>query len=138
MYLPPDSVIEDRLVRTFPEDELRELARATNLVQREGGKLDAAALFFALALGFAVGEDRSLEAFRQRYLQNVGGSLAYAPFHDWFIPVLCDFLREVLDHTIEDLATSSDQLQGRLDGFRDVLLVDMTVVHSSSAKRRTA
>jgi IS4 transposase len=128
MYLPPDSVIEDRLVRTFPEDELRELARATNLVQREGGKLDAAALFFALALGFAVGEDRSLEAFRQRYLQNVGGSLAYASFHDRFVPVLCDFLREVLDRAIEDLATSSDQLQGRLDGFRDVFLVDMTVV----------
>ena len=82
MYLPPDSVIEDRLIRTFPEEELRELARATDLVQREGGKLDAAALFFVLALGFAVGEDRSLEAFRQRYLQNVGGSLAYASFHD--------------------------------------------------------
>ena len=82
VYLLPDSVIEDRLVRTFPEDELRELARATDLVQREGGQFDAAALFFVLALGFAVGEDRSLEAFRQRYLQNVGGSLAYASFHD--------------------------------------------------------
>ncbi|MFC6764658.1 IS4 family transposase [Natrinema soli] len=128
MYLPPDSVIEDRLIRTFPEDELRELARATDLVQREGGKLDAAALFFALALGFAVGEDRSLEAFRQRYLQNVGGSLAYASFHDWFVPALCEFLREILDRAIEDLSTSSDQLRGRLDGFRDVLLVDMTVV----------
>ena len=128
MYLPPDSVIEDRLIRTFPEEELRELARATDLVQREGGKLDAAALFFALALGFAVSEDRSLEAFRQRYLQNVGGSLAYASFHDWFVPALCEFLREVLDHAIEDLSTSSDQLRGRLDGFRDVLLVDMTVV----------
>jgi len=54
MYLPPDSVIEDRLTRTFPEDELRELARATDLVQREDGKLDAAALFFALALGLIV------------------------------------------------------------------------------------
>ena len=128
MYLPPDSVIEDRLIRTFPEDELREPARATDLVQREGGKLDAAALFFALALGFAVGEDRSLEAFRQRYLQNVGGSLAYASFHDWFVLALCEFLREVPDRAIEDLSTSSDQLRGRLDGFRDVLLVDMTVV----------
>ena len=59
MYLPPDSVIEDRLIRTFPEEELRGLARATDLVQRKGGKLDAAALFFALALGFAVDEDRS-------------------------------------------------------------------------------
>ena len=73
-------------------------------------------------------EDRSLEAFRQRYLQNVGGSLAYASFHDWFGPALCEFLHEVLDHAIEALSTSSDQLRGRLDGFRDVLLIDMTVV----------
>ena len=81
-----------------------------------------------MTITIAVGEDRSLEAFRQRYLQNVGGSLAYASFHDWFVPAFCEFLREGLDHAIEALSTSSDQLRGRLDGFRDVLLVDMTVV----------
>jgi hypothetical protein len=37
MKLPPDEVITEQLVNTFPNSRLRELARATGLVQREGG-----------------------------------------------------------------------------------------------------
>ena len=72
-------------MRVFPEERLRELARRTGLVERRR-KLDAAALFWALTLGFAVGKHRSIEALRQSYLQFVGGefSLAYASFHGWF------------------------------------------------------
>ena len=96
-YHPPASVIERRLTRTFPAERLRQLARKTSLVERRR-KLDAAALFWALTLGFAVGEDRSLEGFRQSYLQCVGGelSLTYASFHGWFAASLTAFLREVL------------------------------------------
>jgi hypothetical protein len=31
-YEPPDSVVIDRIQRAFPGDELRERARATNLI----------------------------------------------------------------------------------------------------------
>jgi hypothetical protein len=55
MQLPPDSVIEERLVKTFPNNRLRELARATGLIQRDGGKLKADALFWSLAIGFLSG-----------------------------------------------------------------------------------
>lgn len=129
VYRPPDSVIEHWLTRVFPEQWLRELARTAGLVERRR-KLDAAALFWALTLGFAVGEDRSLEAFRQSYLQFVGGelSLTYASFHGWFATSLTAFLREVLNHTFEDFANSNDHLDGRLDRFRDVLILDATVV----------
>lgn len=128
-YRPPVSVIEHRLTRVFPEERLRELARETGLVERQR-KLDAAALFWALTLGFAVGEDRSLEALRQSYLRCVGGEfdLTYASFHGWFAASLTAFLHEVLNHALEDLASSSDRLDGRLDRFRDVLIPDMTVV----------
>ena len=38
--------------------------------------LDAAALFWALTLGFAMSEDRSIEALRQSYLRLTGGELS--------------------------------------------------------------
>lgn len=128
-YRPGDSVIEYRLTRIFPAERLRELARSTGLVERRR-KLDAAALFWALTLGFAVGEDRSFEALRQSYLQCVGGelSLAYSSFHGWFGASLTVFLHEVLNHALDDLSPSTDRLSGRLDRFRDVLIPDTTVV----------
>jgi hypothetical protein len=94
VYYPPASVIEHRLTRAFPPERLRELAHKTGLVERRR-KLDAAALFWAFALGFVVEEDRSLEAPRQSYLQCVGGEfdLTYASFHGWFSVALTTFLR---------------------------------------------
>jgi IS4 transposase len=128
MTLPPDEVIEERLVKTFPNSRLRELARATGLVQREGGELEADALFWALSLGFLSAGHRSIEAFRQTYIDTYGGSLAYSSFHDWFSPELCNFLREVLKEALEDLDHESERLQGRFEQFREVFIVDMTVI----------
>lgn len=129
VYRPSDSVIEHRLTRVFPEERLRKLARNTGLVERRR-KLDAAALFWALTLGFTVGEDRSIEALRQSYLQFVGGEfdLRYSSFHGWFGASLTAFLREILDQSIRDLSSSTDCLDGRLNRFRDVLIPDTTVV----------
>jgi len=129
-YRPPDSIIEHRLARAFPAGRLRQLARSTGLVERQR-KLDAAALFWALTLGFAVGEDRSIEALRQGYLQFIGGefSLTYASFHGWFATSLTAFLHKVLDQALEDLSQhSTDRFDGRLDRFRDVLIPDTTVI----------
>ena len=60
-YRLRNSVIEYRLARTFSAECLRELARDTGLVKRRR-KLDAAALFWSLTLGFTVGENRSLSS----------------------------------------------------------------------------
>jgi len=128
-YRPPDSVIEHRLTRRFPAERLRELARKTGLVERRR-KLDAAALFWALTLGFAMDEGRSIEALRQSYLRCIGGdlSLTYASFHGWFGASLTAFLREILTQAVEDATRSDDRLDGRLDRFRDVLIPDTAVV----------
>jgi hypothetical protein len=81
-------------------------------------------------LGFAMSEDRSIEAFRRSYLRLTGGelSLTYPSFHGWFDASLTAFLHEVLDYALEDLACSTDRFDGRLARFRDVLVRDMTVV----------
>jgi len=122
MYRPSESVIEHRLGRAFPAKRLYELARRTGLVERRR-KLDAAALFWVLTLGFAMSEDRSIDAFRRSYLRLTGGelSLTYPSFHGWFDASLTAFLREVLDHALEDPACSTDRSDGRLAGFRDCL-----------------
>lgn len=80
-------------MKTFPNTRLRELARATGLVQRDGGKLEADALFWSLTLGFVTGHYRTLEEFRQEYIDTFGGTLRYSSFHDWFTERLCMFLR---------------------------------------------
>lgn len=72
----------------------------------------------------------SIEAFRQSYFQFVGGELyqTYASFHGWFTTSLTAFLREALNHALEDFLQSTDSLDGRLDRFRDVLIPDTTAV----------
>ncbi|SDK10314.1 hypothetical protein SAMN05216226_11825 [Halovenus aranensis] len=115
MYSPPDSVVVDRIQRAFPSDELRERARATNLVERER-KFDIVALFYTLTFGFAAGTDRSLQAFLERYVEMADcDKLSYAAFHDWFEPGFVALLREILDDAIENLDTGRAELNGRLE-----------------------
>jgi len=128
-YHPPDSVVVDRIQRAFPSDELRERARATNLVERER-KFDVVALFYTLSFGFAAGSDRTLQAFLERYVEMADcDELSYAAFHEWFEPTFVALLREILDDAIENLDTGRAELNGRLDRFRDVLIADGTIVN---------
>jgi len=128
VYTPPDSVVVNRIKRAFPSDELRERARATILVERER-KFDFGALFFTLSLGFAAGFDRSIQAFIERYVEMAEcDELAYSTVHGWFEPGFVALLREILDEAIENLDTGKTDLSGRLERFRDVLIVDATVI----------
>jgi len=127
-YTPPDSVVVERIQRAFPTDELRERARATNLVERQR-KFDVVALFYTLSLGFAAGSDRSIQAFLERYVEMADcEKLTYASFYDWFSPAFVALLREILDDAIENLDPGRNQLRGRLEAFRDVLIVDATFI----------
>jgi IS4 transposase len=114
--------------RGFPSDEVRERARATNLVERER-KVDVVALFYTLSLGFAAGSDRSIQAFLERYGEKADCvGLSYAAFHGWFEPGFVALLREILDNALENLTAGRTNLSGRLEGFRDVLIVDVTAI----------
>ena len=128
MMLPPDEIIEERLVKTFPNTRLRELARSTGLIEREGGQLEADALFWALTLGFLSAQFRSIEMYRQEYIDTSGNFLEYASFYEWFTPELCEFLREALKHALDELEHTNERLEGRFEQFEEVFLVDMTVI----------
>jgi len=125
-YSPPDSVVVERIKRAFPSDELRDRGRA--LVERER-KFDLVALFYTLSLGFAAGSDRSLQAFLERFVEmSECDELAYTSFTNWFSPALVATLREILDDAIENLDPGKNELRGRLEHFRDVLIVDATFI----------
>ena len=125
-YSPPDSVVVERIKRTFLPDELRDRGRA--LVERER-KFDFVALFYTLSLGFAAGSDRSIQAFLERYVETAEcDELAYTSFTNWFSPALVATLREILDDAIGDLDPGRNDLRGRLEHFRDVLIADATFI----------
>ena len=127
-YEPPDSVIVDRIQRAFSPDELRERARAANLVERER-KFDFVALFYTLSFGFAAGSDRSIQAFLEQFVETAEcDELAYSSFTNWFSPALVATLRAILDDAIENLDPGRNELRGRLNHFRDVLAVDATFI----------
>ena len=82
-----------------------------------------------LSFGFAAGSDRSLQAFLERYVEMAEcDALTYASFHEWFEPGFVALLRGILDDAIENLDTGRDDLNGRLERFRDVLIADATIV----------
>ncbi len=96
-YTPPDSVIVDRIQRAFPSDELRERARATDLVQRER-KFDFVSLFYMLSFGFAAGSDRSIQVLLECFVEMVDcDELAYISFTNRFSPTLVATLRAIFD-----------------------------------------
>lgn len=68
MQLPPNSVIEERLMKMFQNTRPHDLARGTRLIQRAGGKLKVDVLFWSLAIGFFSGNYRSLEEDEHEYL----------------------------------------------------------------------
>lgn len=125
-YTPPDSVVVERIKRTFPRDELRDCGRA--LVDRQR-KFDFVALFYTLVFGFAAGSDRSLQSFLERYVEMSDcGTLCYSSFHEWFTPAFVAQLREVLDEAIENLDPDRNELRDRLHRFRDVIIADETFI----------
>ncbi|QZA88273.1 IS4 family transposase [Salinarchaeum sp. IM2453] len=125
-YSPPDSVVVERIKRAFPSDELRDRGRA--MTERDR-KFDFVALFYTLSFGFAAGSDRSLQAFLERYVEMADcDSLSYPSFYEWFSPAFVALLREILDDAIEDLDPGRNDLRGRLEHFRDVLIVDATFI----------
>ncbi len=85
--------------------------------------------FFTLSFGFAAGSDRSLQAFLERYVEMVGyNKLSYSLFHEWFEPGFVALLREILDDAIKNLDTGRKDLNGHLERFQDVLIIDSTIV----------
>jgi len=119
--------IRETLTSLLPKGELKRLARESGAMQRRR-KVDPSAMFWCVVLGFGTGAERTLAGLRRSYERATGKSLVPSSFYDRFTPGLARMFRAVLAQLMHKLASSDVRYGGVLEGFRDVLAADATVV----------
>ena len=122
---PSSSVIEERLTKLFPPDWLETRSRAHGVVERDR-KLDITALVWALVLGFAIGDSRTIEELRRTYVRFADHHLVPSSFHDRLSEALVTFLLELIEHALAETPTPHT-LTEHLDGFRELVIADATI-----------
>ncbi len=119
--------IRETLRRLFPTAFLVALARSSGAVKRLR-QVDPAALFWTVVLGFGVGRQRTLAALRRAYEKTTGQRIEESSFYDRFNSGFAAMLKSAADHALKDLVGVDRSLRGPLEGFRDVILTDSTVI----------
>jgi putative transposase len=127
--------IRQTLRKMFPTCWLTREARATGAVQRQR-RVDPAALFWSLVLGFGTGRTRSLAGLRRSYERSTGQTLEESSFYCRFNKGLVDLLKRAAGRALEQSLGVNRPLRGPLAAFRDVLMTDSTVIrlHDMLAK----
>ena len=119
--------LKEALRSCYPDDVLRELAKKAEVQQRTR-KVTVTALFWTLILGFGTGVQRSIAELRREFQQASGRSIVRSSFYDRFTPQWTAFLKAVVNWATSAYGEPTEKLQGRLAGFRDVVVTDSTVL----------
>lgn len=91
-------------------------------------KLDVRVLVWTLIVCVPVGgEARSIARYRRTYNSATSQNLVVSSFYERFTKQLERFLRDLLDHTVEEIAVSHT-LAPASEQSRDVVVADATVV----------
>ena len=122
-----DTTIEDLMLRLFPAEKLQRMARESG-AQKRRRKIDIVAFFWTLLLGFGIGKKRSIAELRRTYENRTGTAIEESSFYDRFTPGLVKWLKMILGDVIIHIGEGSQRLKGRLEGYRDLLLIDSTVI----------
>jgi len=115
------------LTSLFPTVILWRSAKAARVFTRVR-KVDVAAFFWTLLLGFGVGKLRTIAEIRRAYENRSGTTIEESSFYDRFTPALARWLRGLVAEALASLESGSQRLAGALAGFRDLLLIDSTVL----------
>jgi IS4 transposase len=86
------------------------------------------ALFWTLVLGFTTGNERTLAGLRRAFEKASGRTITPSAFYDRFTPALARMMRTVLADLMASTMAAERGLDGILASFRDVLLVDSTLI----------
>ena len=94
-------------------------------------------MLWTVLLGFGTGRERPLAGLQRTYERVTGKSLVPSSFYDRFSKEVARMFRAVLRELMTKLAASEVRYGGVLEGFRDVLVADATVVklHRLLARR---
>lgn len=115
------------LTRILPRRTLEKAADAVGLAQRQR-KVRVHALFWTLVLGFGAGAERTISGLRRAYHRATGVDLVPSAFYDRFTVALVRFLKHVVGYALIQVAEPQQRLRGLLEGFRDLVLTDATVI----------
>jgi len=128
--------IRETLTSLLPKADIERLAHESGAVRRRR-KVEAAAMLWSVVLGFGAGGERTLAGLRRTYERVTGQSLVPSSFYDRFTKELARMFRAVLRELMSKLASQDVRYGGVLEGFRDVLVADATVVklHRLLARR---
>ncbi len=118
----------------FPADWLRDKAKELKVVIRER-KFDPVIAFWALVLSFSKSVSRQLATIKRSYETLSGTIFSNAAFYVRFDQKLVAFLKAALERAFQEIHPVRT-LKGALQRFKDILLIDGTIVtlHDSLAK----
>lgn len=131
-----DNQIESTLCELFPSEFLQDQAYKTEVIQRDR-KVNPVALFWTLVLGFGIGKDRKIADLQRTYIAATGQKLCRSAFYDRFSRSLVVFLRQAVVFAIESVWPNGSGLSGSLGAFRDLILVDATIIRLHALLHKT-
>lgn len=128
--------LRETLKRLFPTRTLNRLAAESGFVLR-ARKIEPAAFFWTLVLGFGLGAERSISALRCAYERSTGVTFVPSSFYDRFNGGLVRFLKAALDRALSEFRLHLDELDERFSAFRDIIITDATVMKLHDALKKT-
>lgn len=106
---------------------LQDVARQYGVIVRQR-TVSPYALFWTLVLGFTTGNERTLAGLRRAFEKASGRTISPSAFYDRFTPALARMMRAVLTDLMAGTMAVEQGLDGILSSFRDVLLIDSTLI----------
>lgn len=127
MARTPSIDIRGELSSLVPTRRLNELARETGAVKRQR-KVEIADFFWTLVLGFGTGKEKTFAGLRRLYEVTARQEIVPSAFWDRFTPELARFIKRVAEEVMGKACEASRELEGCLEGFRDLIVTDSTVI----------
>lgn len=103
------------------------MSREAGFVQR-ASKINPFVFVWSLVLGFGAGSARTVSSLRRGFEGAAGVTLVPSSFYERFNAGLVELLRRIVAHLLATPGTALGKLGGSLEGFRDVMLTDASVL----------
>jgi putative transposase len=117
------------LTSALPDSLIETYAEALGVVERQR-KVDVVVLIWTLILGFPAGATRTLTSLKRRFEQVANIEISRASFYDRLTPAVASLLRRLVDWMLEvRCAQTAREIDEQLEGFKELLAVDSTVLN---------
>lgn len=119
--------IHSILKRFVTRKQVEEKAKGLGIVKRER-KVDIWKFYYSVVLGFSTGKSRTLASLRRAFEKSSGTTIVASAFYDRFTPAMALLFKSILADIMTGMQATETELTGTLSSFRDVLLIDSTLI----------